>query len=365
MGGLLAGDAATDPSNNPGGRPKRIVGVVAFDTPFLGMHPHVVVSGIASLLPKEGEKGKKEKSERSMNEHPNVNVVDQGVTDDWEAFKKQTSGEQNPFVASVLINSCIFVVYARNAPYSSESSSLGVVPQIRSPSPSPAPSFMERALSYVPAKNTDDPVVKWLRKHADDPFSAGKRWITERFQFGSCMFDPGDLKRRYSLLVDWGIGGGMWVNYWTTTVPKVGQRISANSNDHNAVAPTDDWRPVDSSHKEGTVHLDLATEEKSRKQEEKKAMLENKRMRKEEKEALKEEKKKQSVHHFVVLPNGVAQYLGGLEKWENVPIAGVEDEVGAHTGLFIPNQNFQYEALVERVSSKVLDWCERLAEHNI
>lgn len=97
MGGLLAADAATDPSNNPdrypGGRPKRIIGVVAFDTPYLGMHPHVVISGIASLLPKGDEGEKKGKSESMMNEHPHVNVVDEKVTDDWEAFKKQAHGK--------------------------------------------------------------------------------------------------------------------------------------------------------------------------------------------------------------------------------------------------------------------------------
>lgn len=55
MGGLLAAEAATDPSNIPDattGKPCRIVGVIAFDTPFLGMHPHVIISGIASLFPK-------------------------------------------------------------------------------------------------------------------------------------------------------------------------------------------------------------------------------------------------------------------------------------------------------------------------
>ncbi|KAF4616889.1 hypothetical protein D9613_008585 [Agrocybe pediades] len=443
MGGLLAADAATDPSNNSGGnrgRPKRIVGVVAFDTPFLGMHPHVILSGIASLLPKD-DKGKKEKSEKSMNKHPDVNVVDQEVTDDWEAFKRQAN------------------VHARDAPYSSDtydrprresfvsatSTNLGVLPEIRSRSvspvdrsPSSSANFMDRALSYVAAKN-DDPIVKWLRKHADEPFSAGKRWITERFQFGSCMFDPADLKRRYTLLVEWGIGGGMWVNYWTTTLPRAEQQLQGGSgrqllspspsivpNDYGAMTPasnassqSEEWHsmnealsvqnsheksdaqatldqpeespvflsvPTKSEHKQQVKEAEKARkqEEKSQKQEEKQAKKEaeriqkegekvrkqeEKQMREEEKKIQKEEKARakeekkwndKTVHHFVVLPNGMAQSLGGMEKWENVPIAGVEDEVNAHTGLFIPAQNLQYEALVEKVAAKVLGWCERL-----
>ena len=92
MGGLLAADAATDPYNNPdqypGAKPRRIVGVVAFDTPYLGMHPHVVVSGIASLLPKGNEPGKEGQSDHAMNDHNQVKIVDEKVTDDWEEYKK-------------------------------------------------------------------------------------------------------------------------------------------------------------------------------------------------------------------------------------------------------------------------------------
>jgi hypothetical protein len=92
MGGLLAADAATDPSNNPdqhpGAKPRRIIGVVAFDTPYLGMHPHVVISGIASLLPKGNEPEKEGQSDHAMNDHNKVKIVDEKVTDDWEGYKK-------------------------------------------------------------------------------------------------------------------------------------------------------------------------------------------------------------------------------------------------------------------------------------
>lgn len=83
MGGLLASDAATDPSNTS----RRIIAVVAFDTPYLGMHPHVVVSGIASLFPKSNEEDKEKPTEREMNEE-HVRMVDDAVTDDWAAYKK-------------------------------------------------------------------------------------------------------------------------------------------------------------------------------------------------------------------------------------------------------------------------------------
>jgi len=97
MGGLLAAEAATDISNNPnlfpGAPPRRIVGIIAFDTPFLGMHPHVVVSGLASLLPKKDEAKMEAKLEHDLNENPNVHIVDHRVTDDWEEFKRAHHGE--------------------------------------------------------------------------------------------------------------------------------------------------------------------------------------------------------------------------------------------------------------------------------
>ena len=68
MGGLLAAEAAI--SSHP--QSKRVVGLVAFDVPFLGMHPHVIISGIASLLP-DGE-GENHNTEKEMNNEQLVKI---------------------------------------------------------------------------------------------------------------------------------------------------------------------------------------------------------------------------------------------------------------------------------------------------
>ena len=53
LGGILAAEVALLPSHRPGSKDifqHRILGHIAFDTPFLGMHPGVVTTGIASLF---------------------------------------------------------------------------------------------------------------------------------------------------------------------------------------------------------------------------------------------------------------------------------------------------------------------------
>lgn len=95
MGGLLAAEAATDPSNVH----KRIVGLIAFDCPYLGMHPHVVITGIASLIPKKAEG--KMKTETELNPSPNVRIVDRTKeTENWDDSEKQDGSCALPTVKS-------------------------------------------------------------------------------------------------------------------------------------------------------------------------------------------------------------------------------------------------------------------------
>lgn len=195
---------------------------------------------------------------------------------------------------------------------------------------SPSLGLLDRALDYVSARS-DDPIVRWVRKHRDEPLKAGKRWIVERFQFGICMFDPPGLRERYANLVEW--KGGLWVNYWTQTRPKT-PRLSDSEDD---VAENDAVLL-----ETGVVHTPPDRKKKDSKK--------------------KKEKKPKPGKHFIVLPTGLGKLLGGDSNWERVLIEGVNDEVAAHTGLFIPGQNLDYQGLVERTGTKVLDWCEKI--HN-
>ncbi|KAJ2919703.1 hypothetical protein MD484_g667, partial [Candolleomyces efflorescens] len=341
MGGLLAAEAATQLSSpksgeHPGLRKKRVIGMIAFDTPFLGMHPHVVVSGIASLLPKgeDGDDNEHHPTEKEMNFHPAINVVSPRVTDEWEDFKSQLD------------------------PSSSSSTHSDESWKDRSPSP-----LFNKAVDFLASRSKeDDPVVRWLRKHAEDPLSASKRWIVERFQFGICMFDPYGLKDRYSTLVDW---NGRWINYWTYTTDRVKQHHDVDSQSITSTRQAhaeqldNDIALLDSGIYETTANISKQNTPGSTSDTEVSAPRRRKRdlLRKKQSD-LEKTKAKPTKRHFVVLPTGLGRVFGGWENWEQVSILGVTDEVEAHTGLFIPQRNLDYTNFVIRVADKVLDWCK-------
>ncbi|KAE9402733.1 hypothetical protein BT96DRAFT_936980 [Gymnopus androsaceus JB14] len=324
MGGLLAAQAATDPSNGQDGN-KRIVGMIAFDCPYLGMHPHVVITGIASLIPKKD--------------------------------RKETDHDQNGTVQ---------VVYPQID--SRHDLNRNHLPH---PNHSTPDSLIGRTMKFV-SSHSDDPLVLWARKHSDEPFNAGKRWVVEHFQFGSCMFDPNRqdfLHDNNEALVESGI-----TNSSDGPSSLVGSEnesdslyLSAPSRSSTPEVPI--FGPKTKSQAKG----DAKVAEKERKLEEKKQRNIEKEHKKEQKALQKEraaaakaaakDKDKNKVktgRHFVVLPTGLGAILGGGDNWEKVVIEGVKDEVAAHCGLFIPGQNLDYEHLVQRVGFRVMEWCNKV-----
>jgi len=183
---------------------------------------------------------------------------------------------------------------------------------------------------------------------------------------------------RYKRLVGW--QGGKWVNYWTETVPDDRNKhaaVSGENKDQSQRSSASSWMENDSALMANGIIITPTPEVTSsetassnpienaetRTQEERTF---EKLFKKREKESkVKSKPKSKSKRHFVVLPDGLAERLGGLDRWEQVEIAGVESEVDAHLGLFIPGNNLKYEALVGRIGKKVLDWCEDLPKIQI
>lgn len=61
-----------------------------------------------------------------------------------------------------------------------------------------------------------------------------------------------------------------------------------------------------------------------------------------------------AAHHFITLPS--SSHEQSRRRWLKVKIAGVNDEVAAHCGIFIRGQNLEYEAFVDRVGALVESW---------
>ncbi|KAJ5653771.1 hypothetical protein N7490_000774 [Penicillium lividum] len=55
MGGIIAADVALLHQDKSAKRKHRILGIINFDTPFLGLHPHVVSTGLGSLFSSSDE----------------------------------------------------------------------------------------------------------------------------------------------------------------------------------------------------------------------------------------------------------------------------------------------------------------------
>ncbi|KAJ3814610.1 hypothetical protein F5876DRAFT_86316 [Lentinula aff. lateritia] len=358
MGGLLAAEAATDPSNVH----NRIVGLIAFDCPYLGMHPHVVITGIASLVPKKAEG--KMKTEAELNPSPNVRIVDRTKeTENWVDSEKQDAYSPS------LSPSQLSLSTSATSTFHNKSDSL-----------------ISRTMKFV-SSHSDDPLVRWTRKHSNEPFSAGKRWVVEHFQFD-----------RYTNLVS--SRSLLWVNYWTMTAPTssndashsagtetVRQQLLDNNDEaligagianssENPLGPVQTLvePSVSSSNSmlvdgvpEAPVVLGPKTKSENKahlKDAEKELRIQQKERKKEMKEIQKNQKaaqKERDTHakaakkdkakgerHFVVLPTGLGAILGGGDHWEQVVIGGVD------------NENIDYAKLVERVGLRIIEWCHKV-----
>lgn len=146
LGGILAAEVVLFPSHRPGSKDlfqHRILGHLAFDTPFLGMHPGVVTTGIASLF----------RSAPGPPEAPSFESGPSPLGLSFNPFEDPSDPNYNP----------------------------AYVNDVKTPK----------------RKGKLDQAFYFLNKHYGDWQKATTAYVKSHLEFGGCMADYDGLKKRY------------------------------------------------------------------------------------------------------------------------------------------------------------------------
>ncbi|RFU34038.1 hypothetical protein B7463_g2289, partial [Scytalidium lignicola] len=181
LGGLLAAEVVLKAGSPENGQAlqHRILGTVGFDSPFLGMHPGVISSGIGSLF-------------RAPPEPPGQDLQ--------ELLNSEASSSKMASQTSI----------------SSAENGLSTVNTGSSSQPSFSPSYMSPLASPPPHDPNFDPpfpndvrikerdrwsnMLHFLNKHSDGLTSATKQYFMSHLEFGGCLADYPGLVDRYQML---------------------------------------------------------------------------------------------------------------------------------------------------------------------
>ncbi|KAL8684442.1 MAG: hypothetical protein Q9218_008293, partial [Villophora microphyllina] len=182
MGGLLAAEVALLLSKHQSlaNTRYRIIGTINLDTPFLGMHPSIVVSGLSSLF-------------KSAPEQSNVPAT--------------TFSEQDPRIEASGSNAALSAISLSSFPTSEPDLTPTVAtPLDLRPYPSAPPFASNDSFSSVASDGYPPKQSPWSRafyffnKHSGDLTKATKAYFTSHLEFGGCLADPKGLMSRFSRL---------------------------------------------------------------------------------------------------------------------------------------------------------------------
>lgn len=180
MGGILSAEVALMRPLSPATRqPFRhhILGTISFDTPFLGMHPGVVISGIGSLF-------------RPAPESPAQRQAASNTSATTLASSSSSINQEYPFPTD-------------NRPNLAPSlqSSQSVTSTLSTPPPND-PYYNQPFANdvHIPERKGWQNVLHFINKHSDGLTSATKQYFMSHLEFGGCLADWQGLKTRYSTL---------------------------------------------------------------------------------------------------------------------------------------------------------------------
>ena len=162
MGGLLSAEVALMKPAPPASRPlkHRILGTINFDVPFLGMHPHVVKTGLASIFSPAEEPG-----------------------DKWDP--NQNDGNDNGIATSPSPNRKWTLNVGRN----------DTLWRPEQQDPNFNPSFQNDVV--LPMRKGWQNTWHFIKKHSDNLGKATTQLVTSHLEFGGAMANYVELKQRY------------------------------------------------------------------------------------------------------------------------------------------------------------------------
>ncbi|KAK1599812.1 uncharacterized protein LY79DRAFT_152226 [Colletotrichum navitas] len=185
MGGLLAGEVAMMPNRHPYRRQPykhRILGTISLDSPFLGLHPGIIVAGISSLFrPASPAEEKHDQLDASSN---------------YLGSNNSTLTSPNPSMYTLETNSSLSAELSSHPSNSPSLSSNG-------PPQQPDPNFNPPFFNDLNLK--DRSFMKRLghfaKKHSHEGiWDATKNHVMSHLEYGGCLADYPGLNARYNKL---------------------------------------------------------------------------------------------------------------------------------------------------------------------
>ena len=196
MGGILSAEVvllASHSTNSMQSNEKflrhRIVGTINFDTPFLGMHPGIIPSGIGSLFRPAADTPAADTPGAEAQEPRQVPIPSQDSVEWSNVYHRMPEMDYLPSSSS---NTLV----ATKSRTSSVGSPSPVTSPVNDPNFNPPFSNDVRMATRTGWGNA----LHFVNKHSDGLIQATRSYVTSYFEFGGCLADYKGLKDRYSRL---------------------------------------------------------------------------------------------------------------------------------------------------------------------
>ncbi|KAI9816460.1 MAG: hypothetical protein M1827_001592 [Pycnora praestabilis] len=207
MGGILSAEVVLLPSSaaKPERRSQpRILGTINFDTPFLGMHPGVVVSGIGSLFrpapdpPISRKQSSVQPVDSSQGLSQNSNIAEGSIyvtpsPPSLYQSESHTSVVHTPASRGSMTTLPTLTSTDLQTPMANSVMS-PLSPTASDPNYNPPfPNDVR-----LPVRTGWNNALHFIVKHSDGLMKATEQYVTSHLEFGGCLADYSGLKTRYA-----------------------------------------------------------------------------------------------------------------------------------------------------------------------